>query len=257
MSTESVGEACKYTRRIYQMKNWRIITVLLLSLVLAGTAACNPSGGGETDQQLVKVVRGDLTVLINGSGNIEASQEARLSFGSVGRVDRISVEEGDEVSKGEVLAELDTDALELTKTQAEVDLAQSEVTLTEAQVALTQAQLAQQTAEYNLKNTSDTQDALELALLNEQIDLREAEHHLDETRDIYTWPEIEVAKDEAEDWKAFLDYLMLMGAEQEALDYAQARLDAAEDKLSPNCSWRQQRWPKRKLRKILMNSRRK
>jgi len=207
------------------MRRWTIITgILFLGLVvLAGATAC---GGDEeeTSQQLVKVVRGDLAVSVSGSGNIETSREARLTFGSGGRIDRIYVDEGDEVTKGKILASLDTDALELARTQAQV-------ALTQAQLALTQAELSQQTAEYNLKNTLDTQDALELALLTAQIDLRSAEHHLDETRDIYTWPEIEVAQDEVDDWKAFLDYLMLMGAEQESLNYAQARLKTAEDKL--------------------------
>ena len=213
------------------MKNWRTVIILLICLVLAGTTACNPSEGSDTEQQLVKTVRGDLIVSVSGTGNIEASREAKLSFGSGGKVDKVHVKEGDEVSKDEVLAKLNTDALELAKTQAEVALTEAEVALTQSQVALTQAQLAQQTAEYNLENTIDTQDALELALLNAQIDLRNAEHHLDETRDIYTWPEIEVAQDDVDDWKAFLDYLMSMGAEQESLDYAQARLDAAESTL--------------------------
>ncbi|TET68305.1 MAG: biotin/lipoyl-binding protein, partial [Dehalococcoidia bacterium] len=145
------------------MIRWRTITALLLCLILVSLTACNPFGDDEeTTQQLVEVARGDLIVSVSGSGNIEASREARLSFGSGGRIDRIYVEEGDQVSKGEVLAELDTDALELAKTQAEV-------ALTQAQLARTQAQLSQQTTEYELKNIRDTKDALELTLFNAQI----------------------------------------------------------------------------------------
>jgi len=206
------------------MKKWRTIGILLTCLILAGVTACSPQGDGEEIQQLVEVVRGDLTVSVSGSGNIEASRDARLSFGSGGRIDGIYVEEGDEVNQGEVLARLDTDDLELAKIKAQVDL-------TQAQLALTRAQLAQKTDEYNLKNTLDTQDALELALFNAQIDVREAEHHLDETQDIYTWPEIQVAKDEAEDAEAFLQYVLDNDLPEATLIYAQARLDAAEAKL--------------------------
>ena len=223
------------------MKNWRTVIILLMCLVLASTTACNPSGGSATEQQLVKTVRGDLIVSVSGTGNIEASREAKLSFGSGGKVDKVYVKEGDEVSKDEVLAELDTNALELAKTQAEVALTEAEVALTQSQVALTQAQLAQQTAEYNLENTIDTQDALELALLNAQIDLRNAEHHLDETRDIYTWPDIETAQDDVDEAKAYVDYVNenLDNAETDgkvdmweaALVYAWVRLEAAESKL--------------------------
>lgn len=212
------------------MKRWRIITgiLLLCLLVLAGAIACNPFGGDEeeTTQQLVEVVRGDLAVSVTGSGNIEAFREAWLSFGSGGRIDKIYVKEGDEVSNGEVLANLDTDSLELAKTQAQV-------ALTQTQVALTQAQVAEQIAEYNLKNTLDTKDALELALFKAQIDLRTAEHHLGETQDIYTWPEIEVAEDEVDEAKAFLNYLLsISGTPEPTLTYAQAKLDAAEAKLN-------------------------
>ncbi len=207
------------------MRRWRTIGVLLSFILLVGVSACNsPGDGEETTQQVVEVTRGDLLVSVSGSGNIETSRDARLSFGSGGRIDSIYIEKGDTVKQGQVLADLDADALELAKTQAEVALIQTKV-------ALTQAQLAQKTAEYNLKNTLDTQDALELALLNAQINLRNAEHHLDETRDIYTWPEIEVAKDDVEDAEAFLDYLLSFGPTQEQLDYAQARLDAAESTL--------------------------
>lgn len=207
------------------MKRWTIVGVLLLCLLLAGVTACDALGDGEeTTEQLVEVTRGDLTVSVSGNGNIESSNEARLSFGSGGRIAKIYVEEGDKVTTGDVLAKLDIDTLELAKTQAEVALNQAEV-------ALTQAELGQETAEYNLKNTLDTKDALELALFNAQINTRTAEHHLGETRDIYTWPEIEIAEEEVKDAEAFLDYLLSIGPDQPKLDYAQARLDAAEAKL--------------------------
>jgi macrolide-specific efflux system membrane fusion protein len=195
--------------------------MLLLSLILILLTACNPLGGGETTEQLVEIARGDIIVSVSGSGNLEATHEARLSFGSGGRIDRIYVEEGDVVSQGEVLAELDTDALELAKTQAEV-------ALTQARLSLTQAQLSQQTAEYELKNIRDTKEALELTLFNAQIDVRNAEHHLDETQDIYTWPDIETAKKDVENAEAFLQYALDSNLPDLTIVYAQARLDAAE-----------------------------
>jgi hypothetical protein len=38
--------------------------------------------------QQVQATRGDLAVEVNGIGKIETSREARLAFGSTGRVDR-------------------------------------------------------------------------------------------------------------------------------------------------------------------------
>ena len=212
------------------MKIWRQITVLLLFfLVLTSISACNASGGDKaTAQQSVEVIKGDLAVLVNGTGNSEASREVKLSFGSNGKVKNIYVEEGDAVVKDDVLAELDKDALELAKTEAEVGLTQAEVTLTQANLALTQAQLAQRTTEYNLKNTLDSETTLELALLNAQIALRDAEHHLDETQDIYTWPDIETAQKDVDNAEAFLQYALQRNLSDETIEYAQSRLDAAE-----------------------------
>ena len=207
------------------MKKVRIIAAFLLLLILTAVTACNPlAESEEEDEQYVEVERGDLFVTVSGSGNIETSEDANLSFGAGGRIDKIYIEEGDRVTKGEILAELDTDSLELARDQAQY-------ALTQAQYALTQAELSQKTAEYALDTILNLKDALELVLFIAQIDVRSAKHYVDETQDIYTWPEIEVAKAEVDDWKAFLDYLTSTGAEQEALDYAQTRLDAAKDVL--------------------------
>ncbi len=157
------------------MRSWRVITVLLLCLGLVGSTAC--IGGGEEEeakQQEVEVVRGDLTVSVSGSGDIVVSDEVRLAFGTSGKVDKIYVEEGDEVSKGEVLAKLDTSALELALTQAQATLAQAQVSRAQAQVALDEA-------EYNLeqleKRLSSTHDRVKIA----KSQLEAAESQLEAT----------------------------------------------------------------------------
>jgi HlyD family secretion protein len=127
------------------MKSWRIVMALLLCLTFVGSIACIEGNGSaeEVKEQFVEVVRGDLMVSVSGSGNIAVTNEANLAFGSGGKIDKIYVDEGDEVSKGEVLAKLDTSALELALTQAEVALIQ-------VQAALVQARVARDEAEYNL-----------------------------------------------------------------------------------------------------------
>jgi len=141
--------------------------------------ACNPFGGGEPEvsQQLVEVVRGDLTVSVSGSGSLDVSSEVSLAFGSGGKVDKINIEEGDKVSKGDVLAQLDTSSLELALTQAEVALVQAEV-------ALVQAEVARDQAEYDLNQLKDVLHAsydrikiaeLQLELTGLQIELTESQ----------------------------------------------------------------------------------
>ena len=116
------------------MRSWEIAGILLLCLVLVGSMACNPFAGDAEEVSQQSVVRGDLIVAVSGSGTIEVSNERELTFGSGGKIDKIYVDEGDNVSKGDVLAELDTSALEL---------------------ALTQAKVAHDEAEYNLNQLKD------------------------------------------------------------------------------------------------------
>ena len=187
------------------MKIWKIIIVLSLCLALVGTIACSSLGGNSqgAGQQSVEVVRGSLMVSVSGSGNIEVSKEAKLTFSAGGKVDEIYVKEGDHVIKDEVLAKLDISDLELA--------------LTQAQIALTQAQLAVSSA---------------------NVTLRTAKHSLEEARDIYTWPDIETAKADVDDAEAYVDYVSTNLANattqaqqnmwSSALVYAQTRLVAAE-----------------------------
>jgi len=204
------------------MKKVQVITTILLLVIITAVTACNPLGESEeAAEPYVEVKSGDILLTVSGSGNIETSVDANLSFGAGGRIAKIYIEEGDRVAKGDILAELETDALELARDQAKYALTQTEV-------ALTQAELSQKTAEYNLDNVLDQQDALELALYSAQIDVRSAEHHYDETRDIYTWPDIETAKKDVENAEAFLQYALDEGLPDTTVVYAQARLDVAE-----------------------------
>jgi len=117
-----------------KIKLWQIITASLLCLALVGAVACPaPGGEGAADVDLVEVVRGDLNVIVSGSGNITVSQDASLAFGTGGKVEAVYVEAGDEVSQGDVLAELDTGILELSLAQAELALSTAEYNLDKTQ----------------------------------------------------------------------------------------------------------------------------
>ena len=194
------------------MKTRAIAGILLLGLFLTTVTACNPFGGDneELNQRLTEVTRGDLAVTVSGTGNIEIDEEAKVTFRIGGRIEKIFVNDGEKVAKGDLLAKIDTTDLELALTQSQVALTQAETALAQAEVAVTQA---------------------ELAINSANVSLRTARHNLEEARDIYTWPEINVARDEAEDAEAFLQYVLDKGLPTETILYAQLRFDAAESKL--------------------------
>lgn len=163
------------------VKGW-LKVALLLPLLLAGSMSCNPFGGSkpEVSQQLVLVERGDLTVTVSGSGNIEVSKEARLAFGSGGKIDKIYVKEGDGVSKGEVLAKLDTSALLLALTQARAALVQAKATRDEAEYTLNELKEIRRASYDRIKVAEAQLEAAESRLKSAEQAVAEAQKQLDE-----------------------------------------------------------------------------
>jgi len=126
-----------------KIKLWKIIAASLLCLALVGAIACpSPGGDGGAEVDLVEVIRGDLSVIVSGSGNITVSRDASLAFGTGGKVEAVYVEAGDKVSQGDVLAELDTGALELYLAQAQLALSSAEYNLDKTQQVYTQPDLS-------------------------------------------------------------------------------------------------------------------
>ncbi len=113
------------------MRSWRIVAVLLLSLALVGSMACNPFGNSEQEvkQQLVEVVRGDLVVSVTADGKLSLLQHRKLTFGTSGTIVEVNVKEGDKVTKGQVLASLDTTSMELAVRTVELAVKAAEIDL--------------------------------------------------------------------------------------------------------------------------------
>ncbi|MBU2534821.1 MAG: efflux RND transporter periplasmic adaptor subunit [Chloroflexi bacterium] len=216
------------------MKGRQIVAVLsMLCLIFVSVTACNPFGGSEAEsnQQVIEVTRGDLAVTINGIGNIAIAEERQLSFGSVGKVEEVYVEEGDKVSKNDVLAKLDTDALELAVTQAELALTEQQVAVTRAEVALTEKEVAVTEAEVALTEK-------EVAVTEAQVALETAEYNLFEAKDEYILRDIRSAQADVDEAQRYLDQALrnveqasdfALEWQQKAVIHAQKRLDTAKD----------------------------
>lgn len=219
------------------MSRWRIIGVLLLCLALVGTLACSPLGGGgeEVTQKSAEVARGDLMVSVGGSGKIEVSNEAKLTFGSGGKVDEILVSEGDEVSEGDVLAKLDADALELAlsqaqvahlqavaaRDQAEAAIGQAEVAVDQAEAARDQAKVSLEQADLNLELTELWSSAAQIDIAELQVEAAKSQLAAAESQLTSAELQVEMAK------------LQVKAAElqvkstYQAVEYAQKQLDEA------------------------------
>ena len=107
-----------------------------------GSAPARPT----TTSQPTPLIPVNLGNTVQGSGTIAIALDANLNFDTGGKISNLYVKQGDAVTRGKVLAKLDTSNLEAT-------LAQDKVTLDQAVLAQTTAQLALETAKFNLDKT--------------------------------------------------------------------------------------------------------
>jgi multidrug efflux pump subunit AcrA (membrane-fusion protein) len=104
--------------------------VVAVAVVVVGSPAARGA-----PEQLVAVKRGVVQTTVSGSGNLAPANQAALSFGASGTVTSILVEEGEHVSAGQVLAELDPGSAEVAVAQAEADLQSAQDTLDQVESA--------------------------------------------------------------------------------------------------------------------------
>jgi len=121
-----------------RMKKRRKIIITIICVVVIGIVlgvVLTRGGGSEDTLSTFNVTRGDIlkTVLVDGS--LVMPSKAYLSFGVMGIVEEVLVDEGNNVTEGQVLARLDAPSLESSIETAElgVELAQEGVKAARAQ----------------------------------------------------------------------------------------------------------------------------
>ncbi|MBM3142628.1 MAG: efflux RND transporter periplasmic adaptor subunit [Chloroflexi bacterium] len=147
-----------------------LVVVCMLSLSCASKAATSAAVGN----QIFTVKRGDIKIDITASGNLKTSREVNLTFGSSGTVKEVLVGIGDYVEEGEVLARIDTLALERSLTQAQVNVKSAQLSLERALEPKTSSSGTE------ILSAPDPLDIeiKELQLKNAKQSLKEAEENL-------------------------------------------------------------------------------
>ena len=95
----------------------------LVPLLALAFAACGDDA--VVFDGVVKVKLGDVTVRVTADGNVAHADIEEASFGVAGTVVEVLVEEGEEVTEGQVLARLGPAALEVALAKAEASLAEA------------------------------------------------------------------------------------------------------------------------------------
>ena len=195
------------------------LAVILMALMLVG---CEGQASAQSAaQQTATVQRGNLTATLSTAGTVAAQAQVTLAFQTSGQIKAINVKTGDQVKAGQVLAQLDSTALEMAVAKAQVALETSKVSLqqtkegpTAAEVQSAKASLASAQAAYQAAlNKYDLSDA-QLAVARAQVD--KAKATLERAQLAYDW--------EKNNW---LDADPTQSAQKESLDDAQSAYDLA------------------------------
>ncbi|MDD4995680.1 MAG: biotin/lipoyl-binding protein [Patescibacteria group bacterium] len=112
-------------------KRYIIGIAIVLLIAAAGLARVFWFSEKAAEYDTVRVYRGNLIQTVDATGTVKALAEVQLSFESSGTLASTTVEVGDTVEKGQVLAELDNKELQyqLDQAKATLDLAQANLNL--------------------------------------------------------------------------------------------------------------------------------
>jgi multidrug efflux pump subunit AcrA (membrane-fusion protein) len=123
------------------------LAIVAAALIVIGVTSLG--GGSSTSSAATKrtatVGRGVVQSTVSGNGTLEPAQKLELSFGASGEVTAIRVKAGQKVTKGEVLAEVDSSS-------ARASLASAEAQLLEAEEAVETAEETEEEAEEEEEN---------------------------------------------------------------------------------------------------------
>jgi len=128
------------------MRRW-ITLIILLFAIIGGSLALYHYTSKEKappapDYETYTVARGDIYATVSATGIIEPTQEVKLAFKGQGKVKAILVEIGDPVKKGQVLARLEEDELQLQLQQAQAGLKLAQANLAKAQAPADETEMA-------------------------------------------------------------------------------------------------------------------
>jgi multidrug efflux pump subunit AcrA (membrane-fusion protein) len=114
---------------LYVILGVAIVAAVVGAAVWRSRLAAQP----EEETRSALVERGTMLVAVSASGSVEPQTRVSLAFESPGRVTEVTVEVGDTVAAGDVLARLDDRQLALQVRQAQAALALAEAQLDQLQ----------------------------------------------------------------------------------------------------------------------------
>ncbi len=160
-------------------RTWIIIGVVVVLVGVGVTVANNnqqsAAQAAQATVQMGRVTEATLLSTVDSSGSVAPESKVTLSFGASGTVNKVNVQPGDRVKKGDVLAELDTRtlALQVAQQQQAYLIQQAAYSMTTQSdpdaIAAAQASVSNAEASYKVaqqKYASSTTDQITISCNN-------------------------------------------------------------------------------------------
>lgn len=156
-----------------------LIAALGISLFIAGCAGPDESetAQGKIPAKTIHTVKAEPVKYrhtVFATGRLSSSEEAKLSFKTGGIVKKIYVREGEQVRKGQLLAELELDEIRAQTQQARIGQEQAAITIENAKLALRLAERDYQNAKGLYQDSVATLEQLQ----NAEVQLDNARNQL-------------------------------------------------------------------------------
>jgi HlyD family secretion protein len=120
-------------------QGWVRWGVLALVVIIVGYLIFGRGGGDDARYVTQDVTRGDLTVTVTATGNLEPRNQVDIGSELSGTIRNVAVDVNDTVKAGQVLTKLDTSRLEAQVLQAQSSLASAEARVLQSVAGLKEA----------------------------------------------------------------------------------------------------------------------
>ncbi len=141
---------------------------VVAALVVAGSMSVRNARGQGTDVRLETVERRDLVELVTANGNIRARRSVDISADVMGRIVELNVDEGDDVTEGQVLLRIDP-------TTAAAALNQGRATLSQMQAQAKREEANYLRAERDLERMRSLYQRDSLLVSRQQVEQAETD----------------------------------------------------------------------------------
>jgi HlyD family secretion protein len=153
---------------------WSIVSVVVIAVALVGGLTAAKRGKKGTEVRVEAVQRRDLVSSVTASGQVRAQTKVDLSSDITGKIVRLEVREGQMVTKGQFLLQIDPKQAEAAVQRAEATLAAAKAQAAQARANMLQAEKALERSEAIRKTNAQLVSDEQIEQLRTTVDVNKA-----------------------------------------------------------------------------------